>query len=84
LLSLANHFQERKNRDMHITQVLALIFALVFGLVAFGFIVNMNTDIAALTTGGFQSLIALFPAFWMLLVGFVVVAAAIVAAKMIG
>jgi len=69
---------------MHIVSVLALIFALVFGLVAFGSMVTLNADIAALTTGGLQSLIALLPTFWMLLLGFIAIAAAVVAAKMLG
>lgn len=69
---------------MHIVSVLGLIFAIVFGLVGFIAIIDLNTDIAALTSGGLQSLIALFPVFWMGLLGFIAIAAVYVAAKMLG
>jgi len=66
---------------MHIVTILGLLFALVFGLVAFGSMMSLHTDIAALTTGGFSAIASLLPTFWMLLIGAIGIGAVAVAAK---
>jgi hypothetical protein len=62
---------------------MALLFAVVFGLIAFVPMIGMSVDISALTSGGLQSVAGLLPTFWMLLVGAVVVSTVIVVVKLI-
>jgi hypothetical protein len=66
---------------MHVVGALSLIFALVLGLVGFTVLITLNTEIAALTTGGLQTLMGLLPAFFMILLGLTVVAAAILVVR---
>jgi hypothetical protein len=68
---------------MHIVGVLGLIFALVFGVIAFGYMISLNNDIAALATGGLQPLVALFPTFGMILIAVVAIGGVILAVKLI-
>ena len=69
-----------KNESMSAVGILGLLLTLAFAIVAFGAVVNLNTDISGLTTGAVQSLAGALPAFWMILVGFVGVAGVILAA----
>lgn len=58
---------------MRIVGVLGLIFAVVFGLVAFSSLITLNTDITALTSGGVQALANNIPTIFMIFMGMVVI-----------
>jgi hypothetical protein len=60
---------------MKFVAVLGLLFAIVFGLVAFSSVMSVSQDTASATTGGLAELVAQFPAVWMLLLGGVLVVA---------
>jgi hypothetical protein len=68
---------------MQVITVLALLFAIVFGLVAFGAMVDLHTSVAAMTTGNVAALTALLPTFWGILVGVVAIGVVIVAVSLI-
>lgn len=69
---------------MRIIPVVGLIFALVFGLIAFVPLIDLQGDIASLTTGGLQSVANLLPTFWFLLLAGVLVALVTAAYKLLG
>lgn len=64
---------------MQIISILALLFALVFGVIAFGSMMTLNADISDLASGGLQSLVAIFPTMWIIFVGGIAVAGVVVA-----
>lgn len=68
---------------MQIIAVFGLLLALVFGLVAFGSVIDLQEDIAELTSGGIESVANLFPTFWMLLLGLIGIGAVIGAVKLL-
>ena len=79
LLSLSIPFTE--NALMRFFALLGLLFALVFGLVALGTLIDVQQDLIAVTGGGLQGLIAEFPTFWVLVLGMVGIVAVVAAFK---
>jgi hypothetical protein len=61
--------------------LLGLLFALVFGVVALGTLIDVQQDLIAVTGGGLQGLVAEFPTFWVLLLGMVGIVAVVAAFK---
>jgi hypothetical protein len=68
---------------MRILGVLGLLFAIVFGVVAFERVMSVSQDTASLTSGGLAELVLQLPVIWMLLLGGVLVAAVAAAARFI-
>lgn len=66
--------------SMRAMGVLGLLIILAFAVIAFDVVIDLNTDISALTTGPLQALAGALPTFWMLLVGMLCVVGILVAA----
>ncbi len=56
---------------MRIAGVLGLLFALVFGVIAFTPIIDLQSAATASTSGGIKALLDQFPTFWMLMIALV-------------
>ncbi len=56
---------------MRIAGVLGLLFALVFGIIAFTPIIDLQSAASSSTSGGIKALLDQFPTFWMLLIALV-------------
>ena len=46
--------------------ILGLLLVIAFAVVGIGTVIDLNTDISALTSGGVQSLVGQLPTFWIL------------------